>query len=268
MQQTNYDDASQIMIVRHGERIDEVKGNQWYDDCKKLHGSKPKIEYSSRVNDPPLTSNGVSMAKECSLTIRDHLIGQKQYVECIYSSKLIRAVQTAYEIALELAVPIVLSKGFAMTAAAVRKMGDNFQFLSMEEIKKLCPLVDLVDGDVNVHGANQEVVETVPSHWSKSIEYLTEKRKFSIMVAHRESIRNLVGDPRISTPYCCFSIFRCNHVMEKLAEGGGDRPSTPPSSRSSGSGTHKLIHHSHRNGVKIKINGEEDIDADDIHEWP
>lgn len=59
-------------------------------------------------------------------------------VRHIFCSKLTRAVQTAYYIALELGLPIILSQGFAQTAAAVTRVPD-YEFLNISELQQLCP---------------------------------------------------------------------------------------------------------------------------------
>lgn len=83
-------ESADVYVVRHGERIDEVRGNTWVADCGKRY-EKGSIELYSRCNDPPLTGEGKVQANEVAVTLRDQLIGK---VDFIYSSKLIRAVQT------------------------------------------------------------------------------------------------------------------------------------------------------------------------------
>lgn len=217
-----------LIVVRHGERADEVS-NEWEMYCRK---NVPTESFYSRKNDPVLTWDGKVQAREVSKKIICEVEGKK--IEKIFASKLLRAVQTAYEIALELSVPIVVSKGFALTAAAVAKKGDDFEFLSLDVLKTYCHGVTLIDGDLSDNQdiskttndkftgdnssfnaenmdkseCNQTILpELIPSKsWNESISYVAEKYPFSIVVAHRELIRNLACQ-YIRLPYCCYAYF-------------------------------------------------------------
>ena len=141
-----------IVLIRHGERLDEAKKEEW----KKLLASEvAKARSSTSINgtsrdtcwiksDPPLTLNGHRMAKNVGLFISNGMravsvdtrgnsafapaeTNPRNHEFYIYSSKLRRAVQTAYGIAKSVAdqkginVHIVVSTGLAEACAAVRK---------------------------------------------------------------------------------------------------------------------------------------------------
>ena len=222
-------DGGTVMVIRHGERVDEVAEyeEEWNLVCRQKFGHCRKTFYC-RVNDPPLTENGKRQAKEVATAVKKELSFATESPQVIFSSKLIRSLMTAYEIAKELSVPICVCKGFALTAAAVEKAerkGEPFSFLSMEEMSALCPGVELIDGDSDIfqnpsatlvhqnsdfgdrpRSLSDERLQGMPDRlWSHSLEYLSNW-KHSVVVAHRESIRNLSGQ-YLNTPYCCYGIF-------------------------------------------------------------
>jgi broad specificity phosphatase PhoE len=190
---------NKIIVIRHGERIDEVDARSWMNYCREKYDSKT-IEFEYRINDPYLTEEGCKQAQEVAESITRELQDGGHDIPYIYCSKLVRSVQTAYYLALKISKPIVLSKGFSMTAAAVENIGDGFQYLPLERLQELCPGVEFVDGDI-------EATHAIPSQsWLHPIHHIIGIHPLSLVVAHRESIRNLAGS-RFQTPYCCYGIF-------------------------------------------------------------
>ena len=121
-----------------------------------------------KAEDPPITNNGMRIAREAATKILDlvnelsssiprinevryclwEYVFSKQEILLfffllpqvrIYSSRLIRAVQTAHQIALHLNLPIYLSTGLATISASVAKKRESFPFFSADEIKSICP---------------------------------------------------------------------------------------------------------------------------------
>jgi broad specificity phosphatase PhoE len=214
-----------VVVIRHGERVDEVKHlrAEWLASCKDQFGHCRETFYC-RVNDPPLTENGKLQAKEVANTLKGELLNSMETPQIIFSSKLTRSLMTAYEIAKELGLPICVSRGFAMTASAVAKKGAAFAFLSFEEMQDLCPGVLLIDGDMDIFHPPQQRASARTSRktrsqsdnglhhipdktWQQSLEFLSDNWRHSIVVAHRESIRNLSGMRRLRTPFYSFGIF-------------------------------------------------------------
>mmetsp|Transcript_2569 Transcript_2569/g.2540 ORF Transcript_2569/g.2540 Transcript_2569/m.2540 type:complete len:238 (+) Transcript_2569:55-768(+) len=190
-------ERKKLIIVRHGERIDEINPMEWLNYCKTNYNER-SIEFNSRLDDPHLTNDGLIQAQEVAESILHELQGID--IPYIYCSKLIRAVQTAYYIALRLSKPIVVSKGFALTAAAVGNAGNSFNFLSIDEIRGFCPDIEIIDGDV-------EESYLIPSdNWHYPLKHVINNHSVSLVVAHRETIRNLARE-RLKTPYCCYGIF-------------------------------------------------------------
>jgi hypothetical protein len=248
-------ESGSVVVIRHGERSDEVSGH-WHEDCKKRYRHCKKT-FHSRVNDPPLTENGKLQAREVARTLKRELCNAQEMPRVIFSSKLIRSLMTAYEIAKELALPICVSRGFSLTAAAVKKHGKDFIFVSIEELQELCPGVDLIDGDCGIFDTPLEIeIESMAAaemdiitntdnvnvnvdnntnscssssrsssstpkrprslsderriylpdqSWAHSLHFLSNW-KYSLVVAHRESIRDLARQ-YLPVPYCCYAVF-------------------------------------------------------------
>jgi hypothetical protein len=149
----------------------------------------------------------------------------------LYSSKLIRCVQTAYEIALQLNIStITVSTGLALTAKAVeecrQKNIDNgpFIFSSIEEIRAMCPAVEVVDGDPFIPSSSWDCAirhiaagtgtctdidgtdATTDSAGSDEKKSVLLGSAVPVVVAHRETIRNMIGQ-YLRLPYCCIARF-------------------------------------------------------------
>jgi broad specificity phosphatase PhoE len=192
---------SSLIVVRHGERIDEVEPDKWMNICRCEHASSV-----FRINDPPLTPAGCDQAMEVAESIKLEISDTN--IPYIFCSKLTRAVETAYYIALKLSKPIVLSKGLAMTAAAVQHY-KSFEFHPTEHFKSLYPAVEFIDGDT------EEFAATLPlpfDDWYSPIDQITKTFPLSIIVAHRETIRNLMGR-HAATPYCCYGLFDVQKIQ-------------------------------------------------------
>lgn len=210
--------TDEFIIVRHSERLDEVDEIGWKRSLR--NNSSLRCKYSLQ-NDPPITQNGVALAADAGRTIKELIqyIKEKRHPETkvrIYSSKLLRCVQTAYQIALEVNEPVHLAAGLAYTAIALSRLRDKskFEFLSINEMKRHCPDVEFVCCD---HPTSALHVST--SSWDSAISSIVKRNEINIIVAHRETIRNLIGE-RFKLPYCSIGIFRLDQKE--------DRPSVQP----------------------------------------
>jgi broad specificity phosphatase PhoE len=188
-----------VYIVRHGERLDEAEPGVWERHCERKHN---KTEMYYRVNDPPLTRSGSEQAAQVAKSIRKEVLNSG--VQFVFASKLLRAVQTAYPIAMQLQIPLIVSRNFALTAAAV-EMRPDYRFLDITELQTLCPGVTVIDGD---HEDSHESHRLpLADAWHHAIEHVVTTHQVSIIVAHRESIRNM-AQMHLATPYCCYGEFR------------------------------------------------------------
>ena len=164
-----------LLIVRHSERIDESKvadeKASWKVEVANDTSRRNKMDL---YNDPILTKKGVEIAamaakslrrilsheplkifpchEDCNFTSVSQSVSGFSSGLCIdriYSSRLRRCIETAYQLALRLEVPIYVCAGLALTAVAVERRKGSFEFHSMMEIRAFCPGVQTVscDGD-------------------------------------------------------------------------------------------------------------------------
>jgi broad specificity phosphatase PhoE len=194
-----------FIIVRHSERLDEVAPEEWIQSVKNNNSFRDKY---SLENDTPITAAGVDMAADAAKTVRDLLIHSFGGSEAlpnlnirIYSSRLMRCVQTAHQIARELDRPVHISCGLSLTAVAVGRRKNTFQFQRMDELQELCPGTELHCSD-----DDHSLYRVSKSHWARAISSIVSRNEINIIVAHRETIRNLLGE-RFRLPYCCIGVF-------------------------------------------------------------
>jgi hypothetical protein len=193
-------EQKRLIVVRHGERIDEVDADLWYR--RKSRHSRQILRRRrcdmSDDNDPNLTEEGLRQAEAAAEKIIQDASRDGYSIDCIFSSKLIRAVQTAHKLAIRLNIPIVLSSSLAQSAAAVSRMGERFDFLAISELAHFAPGVELLDDE-----------STVPSSWeSHLLDNIAARRNNCVVFAHRETIRDLVPEfSRRKVPYCGMALF-------------------------------------------------------------
>lgn len=187
-----------IVIVKHGERLDEVHpkylwASYCHDHCENSY------DYNCRLNDPPLAHSGNLQAQELGLTLRKQI--DIDNVQFIFSSKLLRCVETAREIALVLNKPIILSTTFSLNSKGCQQLG-YFDFLSFEDIQSSYPDVNFIDGD-----DESNYTSNIPCDvWKDSIQHVMAAYPQSIVVCHGETIEEM-ANRHLSTPSCCFGIF-------------------------------------------------------------
>mmetsp|Transcript_6517 Transcript_6517/g.9091 ORF Transcript_6517/g.9091 Transcript_6517/m.9091 type:complete len:243 (+) Transcript_6517:1958-2686(+) len=221
-------DFTPLIVVRHSERMDEVNMKEWEE----------LLEQDSlwRATDPPITTNGINIARNAAekiiLLIGETLSnGGRKFKEIrIYSSMLLRAIQTAHQIALKLSLPVHLSSGLATISASVRKAGDSFPFQPLERLRSLCPGVEYIICD-----DNKNAETSVPrQNWRDALRYVCCKDKdvLNIVVAHRETIKKLAGK-KLNTPYCCVALFQPQWSTSKQATGTSSQKSPEAASKDS-----------------------------------
>ena len=200
--------SREFIIVRHSERLDEVAPKEWLES---IRNNKSHRDLYSLENDTPITANGVNMAADAAKTVRDIITAKysnntplSELNIRIYSSRLMRCVQTAHQIAKEFDLPIHVSSGLSLTAVAVGRCKTTFQFQSMSDLAALCRGAELhcCDDRNSPHRVSR-------SHWTRAIGSIISRDEINIIVAHRETIRNLIGE-RFRLPYCAIALFRFN----------------------------------------------------------
>ena len=190
----------EVLVLRHGERIDEVPDSSIVND-------RPKW-------DPPLTRNGYKQAAEAGVRLQgEH---QRRPFERIYVSPCTRTFQTASFVAAQLGgVPLRPVPGLAECAAAVQKYGISAfdpkgkgpRFLASEQAGAYCaPGTTIEPTDALYSEGFEACVGRLASE--AAAQGLTRV----LLVSHREGIRdlcNLAGfRGRASTAYCCIAQFR------------------------------------------------------------
>lgn len=192
----------EVLVLRHGERIDEVP------DSSILH-DRPKW-------DPPLTRNGYKQAAEAGVRLQgEH---QRLPFERIYVSPCTRTFQTASYVAAELGgVPLRPVPGLAECAAAVQKFGIS-AFDPQRKGKGPRFLASELAGAYCAPGTTIEPTDALYSEGFEACvgrlasEAAAQGLTRVLLVSHREGIRdlcNLAGfRGRASTAYCCIAQFR------------------------------------------------------------
>mmetsp|Transcript_15767 Transcript_15767/g.15916 ORF Transcript_15767/g.15916 Transcript_15767/m.15916 type:complete len:231 (+) Transcript_15767:112-804(+) len=188
---------NKVIVVRHGERLDEVDAGLWEKMCSSQLSDRNMF---SLINDPPLTDpNGIAMATEAAQSIASIFHARNIVIDKIYASRLSRAYQTAYPIAQKLNLPIYISSKLALTAVAVGRSKGTYEFDTMDVIRSFCSGVSIIDADME-----DDIPQSL--EWSDSINYITSKERYSLIIAHRETIRNM-AEQFVRTPYCCIAMF-------------------------------------------------------------
>jgi len=210
---------SSVVLVRHGERADEVRDG---DMLGRPHW------------DPPLTPRGTEQARAAGERLRP--LHASRPWDCVYASPCLRTMQTASHIAAVLDLPLCSAPGLAECAAAVQERGiESFQpeeltaeeqplelprhlrgshlvrrflsrggsprrFMSEAEVAPFCaPGVRFAPADTRFEGFQQ------------CAERLAARGRHVLLVTHREGIRDLcaiAGEATRRTEYCCVAPLR------------------------------------------------------------
>lgn len=197
------DDCCEVFLVRHGERVDEVRGEEkkaWLASLKD----------GNEHFDPPLTLRGRAQAASSAHMLRAKLAGTAP-VDVIFSSPLQRCVCTAAPFAEAFGVPIQIVHGLGECCAALSSRNTASKsrwnrLLPLENLQRLCPGVSFVNVD--------STREAFLGRDSTCLGRLARGRPRIIAVSHRESIRALAShragcSARLPTPYTCVAVFRC-----------------------------------------------------------
>lgn len=199
--------GSEVWVVRHGERFDEVPGNDWYNTCGDMWF------------DPPLTEKGRRQA-EGSASKLEQLVGCG-YFDRIYCSPLQRCVSTAAPFSAKFRAPVVLCAGLGECCAALRgqslELGNNGSFVvgftrNMLRHGESVPLKSISELEQLCSEAEFGSADGVIDEYLPCVERLAGAHSRVLIVTHREGIRDLIKaagyDGRIKTPYCCIAQFR------------------------------------------------------------
>jgi broad specificity phosphatase PhoE len=192
-----------VVLVRHGERLDEVKGNNWY------HGGYQTSH--GRHYDCPLTDVGAQQAHDAAKKlIADGFVEPDMSdVDVIHTSTLLRCVGTAKELAEVLSLPVKACNGLAECAAAIRENG--YPLASLDEV------ATVLGDDVNLVGEsaiNATTFRDAVVSLCKETASATTQPKTVLVCTHREGIRDLFHElPNVRARYmhyCAQASFEYN----------------------------------------------------------
>lgn len=189
----------EVFVVRHGERLDEVPGNDWRQRCP------------AQWFDPPLTDKGKRQAEYAAsqLQLQDSSIT----FDVIYCSPLQRCVSTAAYFSQAFGAPIKLVPGLGECCAAMR--GAKYQqmchnLLPMHELTKLCPQATFCETDSDV------MERFVGMAGQTCVGRLAKKKGRILVISHREAIRDLAQlagiSERLRTAYAAIAQFTCSNA--------------------------------------------------------
>ncbi len=181
-----------VWIARHGNRLDFVNP-EWFNTAA--------LPY-----DPPLSEDGIVQAQNLGKRLR------KESIAHIFASPFLRTVETAYQIAETLALPIKLESGLSewLNPDWMPVMPEK---LSIEALAKRFPRIDL-SYDSRVVPQYPETSEQVLERSGETARRLT--REFSgeiLLVGHRASVVGatigLLGETtqaEVNAALCCLVI--------------------------------------------------------------
>eukprot|EP00668_Euglena_longa_P002673 GGOE01003123.1.p2 GENE.GGOE01003123.1~~GGOE01003123.1.p2 ORF type:complete len:176 (-),score=44.10 GGOE01003123.1:307-834(-) len=149
-------------------------------------------------HDPPMTSNGRAQAKRRAKSLVD-LAKERQFT-AIYTSPLLRCVQTSEQLAKVLKLPVRAVPGLGECAGAVRQCGmTRATFRSDTELRRHC-------------GSSVFSMDPAMLGFQQQLEQLaTAQGPNLLVVTHREGMRDvsdLTATPFRYSPYCCLAHYR------------------------------------------------------------
>jgi len=202
-------DVVRLIIVRHGERIDETIDAHEFYSCSSRE----------RFWDPWLTKTGMQQGLNAGRQLMQQL---EQFQDLklhhhIVTSPCLRTVQTAAAISIGLGgLPIQCFPGVGECASAIKKRGiQSFDpnsngphlFLTTQELAQYCPpSTKFLESD-SIYDEFMPCLHRIAVSRTKDHQsgHQDTKKKAIIIVTHREGIRELchrVGHYRMRTNYC------------------------------------------------------------------
>lgn len=177
-----------VWISRHGNRLDFVHPD-WF-----LSADRPF--------DPPLSGDGIIQAQELGQRL------QGENITHIFASPFLRTVQTAYQVAEILDLPIKIERGLSewLNPEWMPSMPEN---LSIKMLRKLYPRIDINYTSRVVPKYPEVKEETCWERAGRTAQILAaEFSQDILLVGHGASVfgaaQGLVGGmPQVKTSLCC-----------------------------------------------------------------
>ncbi|MEC4891438.1 MAG: histidine phosphatase family protein [Oscillatoria sp. PMC 1051.18] len=176
-----------VWIARHGNRLDFVNP-EWFNTAQ-------------RPYDPPLSEDGVIQAKELGQRLKNENISH------IFSSPFLRTVQTAYQVAEALDLPIKLEAGLSewLNPEWMSAMPEK---LPLEILAQKYPRIDL-SYNSRLIPEYPESNETVMERTAITVKKLVaEFAEDILLVGHGASVLGTAtglvgGSPTVNASLCC-----------------------------------------------------------------
>jgi broad specificity phosphatase PhoE len=165
-----------------------------------------KASCRKRWYDPPLTDTGKQQAVNSAERLKSFVdFSQGTSFEKVYSSPLVRCLQTSAGFSQVLGLPIVPVPGLSACTAAYKRHGQECTVIPFAEAQTICPEAEVEPYD-----------EAITEGFAASVERLAaaaakEGKRCILVVTHREGLRDTskrTEDPFVRTPYCCVALFR------------------------------------------------------------
>jgi len=190
----------EVFMIRHGERLDKVPGNDWKEQCPE------------RWYDPPLTSEGERQAAYATLQLQYCTrFNPNMTVDVIYCSPLQRCVSTAAYFSEAFGAPIKIVPGLGECCGSMK--GKMFKrryesLLSMDELQQLCPQATFCEADPVIDRFVGESGETC-------IGRLAQNESHIVVVSHKEAINDLAelaGMRKLRSEFASIARFTCSNA--------------------------------------------------------
>ena len=179
--------AQTIWIARHGNRLDFVNP-EWFNTAKRRY-------------DPPLSEDGVIQAQQLAQRLKSENIAH------IFASPFLRTVQTAYEVAKVLDLPIKLEAGLGewLNPNWMTRMPKR---LPQEVLAAQYPLIDL-NYQSRLNPQYPESLEQLKARNTKIGQILSQAYSEDILiVGHGATVMWMTtglvaGKPEVKASLCC-----------------------------------------------------------------
>eukprot|EP01064_Diplonema_japonicum_P001694 TRINITY_DN11121_c0_g2_i2.p1 TRINITY_DN11121_c0_g2~~TRINITY_DN11121_c0_g2_i2.p1 ORF type:complete len:222 (+),score=55.39 TRINITY_DN11121_c0_g2_i2:23-667(+) len=193
-----------VLLVRHGERLDEADFREWI-----------KVLTNDTQHDPPLTERGRLQAKGAGEIIKD-MLDETGNVK-LYASPSVRTLATAAELGEVLGIQEMrIAPGLFACAAAARRIGVPNLMLANPGSARFS---EATRDKVLPHSKH---VGALTDSFDDALDRIVGKTPHghtAIVVTHREGIgyHNYKFGRRVATSYCCTVRYTCTHDDEKKA---------------------------------------------------
>eukprot|EP00055_Hartaetosiga_balthica_P017271 m.114590 g.114590 ORF g.114590 m.114590 type:complete len:692 (+) comp9280_c2_seq3:104-2179(+) len=166
--------SCKVFILRHAERCENMEQSEFWKE-------------TGRVYDPTITPKGTIQAVTAAEFLQP--IAKENDFSCIFTSPLVRCVETACIVAKHLNIPVKIVNGLGGCTRALRNSDINeIELGSVSELKKHCKCKKN-----GVHLSKVNITESLP--FEALLDIVTSELGRNVLVcSHRETVRELLAD--------------------------------------------------------------------------